>query len=862
MVLMTCFLVLGAEAQASVSAQTADPCAEAVVQLALHPADGDARNRLGWCRYRATSFAAAAEVFGEQLRRRPGDADATVGLAYAQLQQGDVAAARTLFRSVLAGNAGNADAKRGLALAALRPPGEELRFRSDANPARPIEIPARALTDFLEVKEADGSYTPIFVKGINLGAALPGKHPTEFPRDASVYLSWFETMTGIGANAVRVYTLLPPEFYRALAAHNALAGTRKLWLIQGVWAELPDGNDFDDRDYIEEFTSEIERVIDAVHGDLVTPSRPGHASGIYDADASSSLLAYIIGREWEPFAVKAFEATHPRGVFVGGYFKAEDAPAMEMWIARMCNHASKYEADRFRTLHPLTFANWPTLDPLRHETESNRDEEDAWRAKYGIPFPEAFRDAPWENDAVSLDATKIVPQPAMAAGFFAAYHVYPNYPDFLNLEAGYAKGANRYAAYLADLKRYHGRQPVLVAEFGISTSRGTAHVQPEGWNHGGLDERRQGELVSTMLNAIHDNGYAGGVIFEFMDEWFKGTWSSTPLTIPRERGRFWFNAESPEQSYGLIAHRPSTPVRVDGDPSDWAQIPGTESKATRGGQGWSALRSLRVTSDEGYLYILIRTEGGPDAPNWGETSLKLAIDTYDPARGIARLPEPAAATIATGAEFLVTLRGPGASSVTVMAPYEPYAAIELGPVASPPNVRDGTVPFVPLTFETNRERIGRNGTRYPAIRVDRGSLRYGSLDPRAPDFDTRTDVSIGAAQGTIEVRLPWALLNVTDPSSRRVVHQETTHEGPLDTVATEGFRIYALTADPKHRKRSPRSRLPEAGAVAPLYTWAPWEAPQFRTEPKAGIKTIRATLLAIPDRAESPPAVPGADRAP
>ena len=188
-----------------------------------------------------------------------------------------------------------------------------------------------------------------------------------------------------------------------------------------------------------------------------------------------------------------------------------------------------------------------------------------------------------------------------------------------------------------------------------------------------------------MLNTIHETGYAGGIVFEFMDEWFKGTWSATPLEIPSERRRLWFNAESPEQSYGLMANRTSSPgacgrrsVRLDGDS-------GSSRRGRRGGaRGWSDLRELRATSDEGYVYVLIRTEGGPSGPDWTTTSFRLAIDTYDPKRGVTRLPAPGAATIATRRGVS---REPGrvrtTSSVTVVAPYEPYAAIDSGPVASP-----------------------------------------------------------------------------------------------------------------------------------------------------------------------------------
>jgi hypothetical protein len=267
---------------------------------------------------------------------------------------------------------------------------------------------------------------------------------------------------------------------------------------------------------------------------------------------------------------------------------------------------------------------------------------------------------------------------------------------------------------------------------------------------------------------------------------------------------------------------------------------------------------MRVTSDEGYLYVMLRTNGGPSGPDWTKTSLRLALDTYDPARGATRLPEPGAATIATGAEFLIDLRGPGASFVTVVEPYEPNAAIERGPIASPPSIHDAAPRFTHLALESNRARIGRDGTRYPAITIDRGALRYGSLDPASPYFDTRTDVAVGASTGTIELRVPWALLNVTDPSSRRVLHQETEHDPPFDTIKTDGFRIYAFAVDPRRLGRKPLSRLPALDAVAPIYAWETWEVPRYRTEPKRGVATIRDALNAIPDRVVPPVESPGA----
>ena len=617
------------------------------VWLFDHPGDGDARNRLGWCRYRLGDFPGAIAIFGGELVRRPADLDARVGRGYARMQSGDGEGARADFDAALAADPGNPDALRGKRLSALRA-GQELRFRADVDPARPVEVPARALSDYLEVRGDDGRYTPVFVKGVNIGAALPGKYPTEFPRDVTTYLRWLDMIADLGANAVRVYTILPPEFYAALATHNRLPSARKLWLVQGVWAELPEGDDFSDGAYVEAFDEETARVVDAVHGDLALPERPGHASGLYESDASPWLLAYIVGREWEPYAVKAFDEKYPQVTsFAGRYFTVAGGRAMETWVAKRCEFAAAYEAKRFGVLHPLTFANWPTLDPLSHPTESNRDEEDAWKAKYGIPFPEALREQAWENDAVSLDATKIAPTAAMPAGFFAAYHIYPNYPDFMNLEPGYAdghdaEGPSRYAAYLAELKRYHGHQPLLVAEFGISSSRGIAHVEPNGWNHGGHDEREAGALVGRLMRSIHDAGYAGGIVFEFMDEWFKGTWSTSSLEIPAERRRLWFDALSPEQSYGLIANRPSGTIRVDGDPSDWAGPAYLRASGRAKHRGWGVLREVRASSDEGYVYLLLRTEGGPEPRHGGTASATASPSTRTiPRAARPRFPSPA-----------------------------------------------------------------------------------------------------------------------------------------------------------------------------------------------------------------------------
>jgi tetratricopeptide (TPR) repeat protein len=572
------------------------------------PGDGDARLRLGWCHYRQGEFPAAEREFRRVLDAAPQSADARVAMGFAALQTRGGEAAAKWFEGVLAEDGGHRDALEGMVLAGRRsgvsralaarsldaarrleamsdtvraellPPGTEKRIRPPLPEAQPLSVKARAVKDFLEVREGD-AWRPLFIRGVNVGAATPGRFAGEFPRDEALYRSWIESIASLNANAIRLYTLFPPEFYRALRAHNDRHPASRLWLIQGVWAELPPRHDFSDAAYVREFQAEIARVIDAVHGNVVLGPRGG-AFGVYDVDASASTLAYIIGREWEPFAVADHNAMHAgEPDFRGRWLEVRNGRPMENRVAALCDFAASYEAGRYRVIRPLTFANWPTLDPLSHPTESSRAEEDAWRERYGVPSKAITREI-WEDDAVTLDSTLIHPTAEMEAGFFAAYHIYPNFPDFMYLDPQHAtardaQGPNRYAGYLAALKEYHGTQPVLVAEFGISTSRGIAHLHPDGWHHGGLSEQEQGRIVSRMLRNIHDARYAGGVVFEFMDEWFKSTWSVAAFQSPADRRPMWFDAESPEESYGVMAWRPlsKAAIVVDGNAGDWSSVP-------------------------------------------------------------------------------------------------------------------------------------------------------------------------------------------------------------------------------------------------------------------------------------------------
>ena len=857
------------------------------------PPSGTAALESGWKAYRVDSLPRAIAQFELARRLCPENLDAGVGLGFALLRSGSVRRSDSLFRSVLARSPGNSDAWEGRARAALRlgdslgaveagrraitlaPNNQELRSfldriapdwsRTVARPARPaaLQVVARTRGRGFEIAGRDG-WRPLYLQGVNLGVALPGRYPSEFPADSARYAGWLDTLANMHANTLRVYTILPPTFYRALRGWNLTHPDRALWLVHGVWTELPPQHDFEDAGWKGEFGAEMRRVVDLVHGAAAIPARRGHAAGRYDADVSPWTLAYIIGREWEPYAVKAFDQRKPRGSYNGRYLRVRQGPAMDLWMAQQCDHMLAYEVDAYNALRPIAYTNWPTLDPLRHPTEATRAEEARWRRRSGRKsFAKKLE---YENDAIGLDANLVEPTPANPAGWFASYHAYPYYPEFLMLDPGYRKarsseGRSSYFGYLRELIRYHQAIPTVIAEYGVPSSRGTAHLHPEGWGHGGHDERAMAAIDARLTREIREAGAAGGILFAWLDEWFKKTWLVIEYEIPLDNTRSWHNVMDAEQNYGILgqyAGEAAKAPRLGGDPALWRALSTVQGASTAPP---GKLRQVRAGADESYYYLAVDLE--PGRFPWAFTGLQLAIDTYLPRMGQHRLPRSQLRS-ELGFEFLIDLAAPDSGRILVTPDYnrhasklDPKTGDDFGQFARRPVItRDRTdARFDSLFVITNRARFGRDGTFFPASRHDRGKLKHGS-EARS----TLADWYLDEQAGLLELRIPWDLLNVTDPSTRTLLFDPGTR-GAYGTVAAEDFHVGVVIYQ-KGGRREIVGALPviergvwRAKAFTP-WRWAGWTEPRSHGRLKPVYDSLKALWGGGPSPAPAQPVRP------
>ncbi len=651
-------------------------------------------------------------------------------------------------------------------------------------------------------------FTPLFIKGINLGAALPGAHPADFPATSDDYLRWFRQMARAGFNVVRVYTVFPPAFYSALATYNLQNRSHPLYLLQGVWVPVPENEDYLDPEFTRQIQWEIERAVNAVYG-----------GGEYFSNVAPLTLGFLFGREWEPNGVQTTQQLHPEATAYEGFFVSlPQGTPMEVWLARMLDYLQTYEVVKYHGLHPVAFVNWLPLDPLYHNTE----------------WVESERVREYDNDLWTVDPARFYRTPRNLAGLFAAYHVYPYYPDFVNLE--YLEDSSRfgpdnYAGYLQALHEVTAPMPLVVAEFGVPSSRGIAHFNPLGMHQGGHTEEQQGAWDARMFQVIYDEGLAGGILFSWMDEWFKRNWLVMDFENPLSRNPLWHNVYDPEQTYGLVSFDPEI-HRVDGAADDW-QHPSPFAR----GQG---VRRLFLDADPAYLYLRLDLA----QPFHPETdTLWVFLDTYGPDLGERHAPR-APWSLAQGTEFALSLAPPG--RVWVSSSYQVFQDWIRGIRSDLRPVPGGTGQWEEPALLANRSRITLVGDTVPEQRFYPGRLIFAPQEENTlADWYVRDTV--------VEVRLGWNLINVTDPSSHRVVFDDP--ETPeIDARPTDGIALAVLWI----RRGQVLGTLPGARnhrlAFTRRYLWPAWEHPRYREHLKASYRVLREALARLeqdPSRREA-----------
>lgn len=681
-----------------------------------------------------------------------------------------------------------------------------------------MKVIGKSGTDYLQVYK-NGEWEDILIKGVNMGIAKPGSFPGETSITKSEYARWFKQISELNANAIRVYTIHPPAYYQALYEHNRNT-ENPIYLFHGVWVNeetfLEKKNAFDPA-VTDDFKAEIQRTVDIINGNAEIEERPGHASGKYVHDLSPYLLGWVLGVEWDPEGVIGTNESNPdKTSYSGTYIKTENASPFEAWLAEMMDFTAVYEAETYGWQHPVSFTNWPTTDLLEHPSEPSDTE-----------------------DMVSVNPNVIKATDAFYPGLFASYHFYPYYPDFMNYEEKYVEykdhrgEKNNYAGYLHDMKEHHD-MPLLVAEFGIPASRGLTHENVHGFNQGFHSEQEQGKLITKLYGNIVEEKMAGGLVFSWQDEWFKRTWNTMDYDNP-DRRPFWDNIQTNEQHFGLLSFEPDTKETqflIDGDTSDW-EARGIEPVQSNE-QG--PIKNVYIGSDARALYFRIDF----NEEQWNEDEFKTSIllNTIG-GQGQSTVPDVSGVQ-EEGIDFLVELNGKNNSRVLIDSYYDTFhfdyghvlGLIEEQSYASEKN--NGIYHPIRLTLSKQMtiQKLDETLT-VPFSAYETGKLMYGNGNPDGDNFNSLADFII--KDGVLELRLPWLMLNVKDPSQKQIIGDMWSDAG----IESEEFIESIFAAVIVSNKNELEQRVPTASGEWIQYTWENWEKPIFHERLKKSYDILR-----------------------
>jgi len=605
----------------------------------------------------------------------------------------------------------------------------------------------------------NGEFVDFEIKGVNLGSSIPGKWSSDYAIDEETYIRWFEQISNMGANTIRVYGVQSETFYKAFYRYNKKSQI-PLYLLQGVivndYMQFSHRDAFDDN-IAQKLIDNCLTAVDVIHGrkKIQLGRKAESATGSFKLDVSDWVIGYVIGIDWEPSTVEYTNEKYKDAElsYSGEFLYAKDgASPFEIILANAGDRLVEYETNKYGHQRLVAFNNYPSTDPFTYPEEIAR-----LYGKYA-----------------KIDTANIASTDKFISGQFASYNVYPFQTDLLqdikdfgifNLNQAdvcYNEDGslNDYRTYFNMLNACYDI-PVVITEFGISTGRNSEHEAVD--SHGvysKVSEKEQGIAIAHCWQDIKEAGLNGGCVFSWHDEWAKRS-MNTLYAINEERSPYWSDYQTNGQYFGILSFDPGNEKSVsyvDGDVSEWDKIDTVTDNDNL---------SLSVKYDEKFIYFLVKKKN----LDFLNDILYIPIDI----------------TVKTGsnysknynvrfdrdADFLLVVNGIENSRLFVQERYEALRSTYSRKINGIDTYRQENIPdknspeFVPINTIVEKKVLSENPLeRTTNVLVETGKLLYGNANPESAEFNSLADFCVSGEY--IEIKLPWQLLNFADPSKMEI----------------------------------------------------------------------------------------------
>ena len=610
-----------------------------------------------------------------------------------------------------------------------------------------IETNIRVNNKKIEIKR-DGEFEEFEIRGVNLSASIPGKWPSDNAISKDTYLRWFREIQALGANTIRIYTVYNADFYEALFEFNK-DNDNPLYLIQGVWVSDYKQNshlDAHDADFKKSFIKECKNTVNVIHGNAFTNAGYNKDYTNFDKDVSKWVLGYIVGSEWrESTVVYTNNIRKNIEPYKGKYIEAlDEASPFESMLAEVQDKLISYETKKYNEQRLVSFSNWNSTDPFVYPSVITGS------------YPKI----------ACINADNIVPLDKFKAGYFVSYHLYTHYPDYYEFEKvgdTYVYDRyddNAYKKYVEKLNEFHS-YPVIVAEYGVSSGRGISIKNTlSDKTSGHLNEFMQGEAIIDSYKDIMDAGCSGSILYTWQDEWQK----TTPNTIygtDENKTIYWSDAQTDDQFYGLLSFDPGkeeSTCYVDGDIKEWS-----DNDIVSGDKDLN----ISIKYDEKYIYFKAHKEDyNPD-----NDIIYIPID-ITPKSGSTYC-ENFDVKFDRQADFLIIIDGMDNSRMMVQERYNSLDAMFSHEIynedafVDPPSVNSPVFNDIKSLLKTNMDPVVSSLDRNEYAKTfSTGLLEYGNANPDSEKFNSLADFCF--KDDDIEIKIPWGLLNFSNPSEMKI----------------------------------------------------------------------------------------------
>lgn len=577
------------------------------------------------------------------------------------------------------------------------------------------------------------------IVGVGLDSTKPGAFPSENLVNEEDYLRWIKDIYDMGANCIKVSNLMGANFYKALDKFNK-DKKNPIYLMQGIYFDeklLKNGKDPQGSKASSAFKDNIKLVIDSVHGNPYNKEKPDILQ-VYKTDISKYVIGYSLGIQFAKHDLIYTEIMNNKKPYDGKYmYTDKNSSSFESYLAKMGDYAVDYEFSTYKKQSLISF-----IGTSAHHIASSVENPNKKNILSSKDINEEFKNF--------IDVEDIKAKRGLKTGIVASYNIYPSYTELKEYDGNIGK-------YFEDINKHYSI-PVIIGEIGVPSSRSGGDFN-ENTDKGYITEQEQGKALVDIYKAVKKSKLAGCFIFEFQDSWYSSSWNTKDNKI-LDRSAYWSDAQTYSQSFGLMTFEPGR-LKVTPYPDDkldeWS-----EKNVISKDKDYS----LSMQSDEKYLYFMIKSSD--------KTSLKkddIYIDLDTTPKSGSKKSTQYGLQFDNPVDFIIKINDQGNSMVMAQEYYNGFDFYENKSLYEKrPDLIKHTPDmdyFSPIYIETRPKMfIKSQGETKEKVTYETGKLTKGNSNPESKDFNSAADYYMG--NDYVEVRIPWALLNFMDPSTKQI----------------------------------------------------------------------------------------------